>query len=37
MKEELSGRVFSDPFPHLIIKNYYNSKELELIWEEHEN
>ena len=34
MKEELSGRVFSDPFPHLIIENFYNDKELELIWEE---
>jgi len=34
MKEELNGRVFSDPFPHLIVENFYNEKELELVWEE---
>ena len=34
MKEELSARVLSSPFPHLIIENFYNKKELDLIWEE---
>ena len=34
LMESLEGEVFTDPFPHLIIKNYYNSKELELLWEE---
>ena len=34
LMESLEGEVFTDPFPHLIIKNYYNKKELELVWEE---
>ena len=34
MKEELSARVLSSPFPHLIIQNFYNKKELNLVWEE---
>lgn len=35
-KEEKIQELFSlaDPFPHLIIKNLYDEKELELIWEE---
>tara|TARA_R100001443_G_scaffold93949_1_gene100576 strand:- start:46 stop:672 length:627 start_codon:yes stop_codon:yes gene_type:complete len=32
--EQLEGTVFSEPFPHLIIENFYNDEELELIWEE---
>ena len=32
--ENLRCDVFNTPFPHLIIKNFYNEKELELIWEE---
>ena len=32
--ENLQCDVFNTPFPHLIIKNFYNEKELELIWEE---
>ena len=32
--ETLESETFVDPFPHLIIKNLYNKKELELIWEE---
>ena len=32
--ENLRCDVFNSPFPHLIIKNFYNEKELELIWEE---
>ena len=27
-------RALKDPFPHLIVENMYNEKELELIWEE---
>ena len=32
--ENLEADAFIDPFPHLIIKNFYNDDELELIWEE---
>ena len=32
--ETLEGITFDKPFPHLIIKNFYNKEELELIWEE---
>ena len=32
--ENLEADAFVDPFPHLIIKNFYNDDELELIWEE---
>ena len=34
MKETLEGIVFKKPFPHLIINNFYNQEELDLIWEE---
>jgi hypothetical protein len=27
-------KIFSDPFPHLIIENFYTVDELDLIWEE---
>ena len=30
----LEGVAFDKPFPHLIIENFYNAEELELIWEE---
>ena len=30
----LDGVVYDKPFPHLIIENFYNAEELELIWEE---
>jgi len=33
-KEELVCDVFKKPFPHMIVKNYFNKEELELIWEE---
>ena len=26
--------IFKEPFPHLIIENFYTDEELELIWEE---
>ena len=32
--ETLKGNAFSDPFPHLILENFYNEEELELVWEE---
>ena len=32
--ETLDGIAFQKPFPHLIIKNFYNEIELRLIWEE---
>ena len=32
--ETIEATVFKKPFPHLIINNFYNSDELELIWEE---
>ena len=33
-EEQLSALRCEEPFPHLIIDNFYNEKELELIWEE---
>jgi Rps23 Pro-64 3,4-dihydroxylase Tpa1-like proline 4-hydroxylase len=33
-QETLSATVYESPFPHLIIENFYNEEELELIWEE---
>ena len=32
--ENIEGAAFEVPFPHLIIKDFYNPEELELIWEE---
>lgn len=32
--EELAAEVFEEPFPHMIIHNFYNEEELQLIWEE---
>ena len=32
--ETLQAKAYKDPFPHLIINNFYNQEELELIWEE---
>jgi len=32
--ETLEGVAFEKPFPHLIVQNFYNPEELELIWEE---
>jgi len=34
MNETLTATVFEYPFPHLIVENFYNEEELELIWEE---
>lgn len=31
---ERAIKIFREPFPHLIIENYYLEKELDLIWEE---
>ena len=32
--ENIAADVNQDPFPHIIFHNFYNDKELELIWEE---
>ena len=32
--ETLDIDLFKDPFPHMIVKNFYNDSELKLIWEE---
>ena len=34
MPQELVCNSFEKPFPHLIVDNFYDDKELELIWEE---
>ena len=34
MKENISAEAYETPFPHLILHNFYNEEELELIWEE---
>ena len=32
--EELICDTYEEPFPHIIVKNFFNEKEVELIWEE---
>ena len=32
--ETLKGNAFPDPFPHLILENFYNEEELNLVWDE---
>ena len=32
--QELKVAAYDTPFPHIIVKDFYNEKELELIWEE---
>ncbi len=34
MKEQLEAELFCDPFPLMIISNFYNEEELDLIWKE---
>ena len=34
MSQELVCNAFEKPFPHLIVNNFYDDEELELIWEE---
>ena len=34
MSQKLICNAFEKPFPHLIVNNFYNDEELELIWEE---
>ena len=34
MPQELVCNAFEKPFPHLIVDNFYDDGELELIWEE---
>lgn len=31
---ERNIKIFKDPFPHLIVENFYDDEELKLIWEE---
>ena len=33
-EETLDAIAYEEPFPHMIVENYYNEEELELIWEE---
>tara|TARA_B100000424_G_C22885388_1_gene471080 strand:- start:21 stop:659 length:639 start_codon:yes stop_codon:yes gene_type:complete len=32
--QDIEVDILKDPFPHLILYNFYNDEELELIWEE---
>ena len=32
--ETIRGSGYKEPFPHLILRNFYNQQELELIWQE---
>ena len=34
MIESIEADAFELPFPHLILRNFYNKEELDLIWEE---
>jgi len=34
IEEKLHATAYDEPFPHLIIDDFYNPEELELIWEE---
>ena len=34
MMHNIDIKLFDDPFPHLIAKNFYDESELKLIWEE---
>ena len=34
MKETLEAEIYCDPFPLMVVNNFYNQKELDLIWEE---
>ena len=34
--EELICDTYEAPFPHIIVKNFFNEEELKLIWQELE-
>ena len=34
MIESIEADAYEEPFPHLILHNFYNKEELDLIWEE---
>ena len=34
MMQDLNVKLYDNPFPHLIAKNFYDESELKLIWEE---
>ena len=34
MKEQLEADIYCEPFPLMVVNNFYNKFELELIWKE---
>ena len=34
MKEQLEAELYCEPFPLMVINNFYNQQELDLIWKE---
>ena len=34
MKEQLEAEIYCEPFPLMVINNFYNQQELDLIWKE---
>ena len=34
MKEQLEAALYCEPFPLMVINNFYNQQELDLIWKE---
>ena len=34
MKEQLEADIYCEPFPLMVVNNFYNEFELELIWKE---
>ena len=34
MKEQLEAVIYCDPFPLMVVNNFYNEEELALIWKE---
>ncbi len=34
MKETLEAELYVEPFPLMVVKNFYNQNELDLIWKE---
>ena len=34
-KEQLEAEIYCDPFPLMVVNNFYNQFELEMIWQLH--
>ena len=34
MKEQLEAEIYCEPFPLMVVNNFYNQQELDLIWKE---